>query len=300
MAEPESQEQPPAEPVMGENVSQTCAQHAEQQLPPPIQSSHPVERPQELPSQSGPSTEEGERQQKSHPHITDWIIAGATVAMLLVTGINVYVASEQWEAMEIQADISKQQLLASRRPWVSVKVEMVGGWKYGSIIKAKYTMKNIGATPAIGVRIIPSAILRPFGDESFGDENLTAKQRELCSRGKMEVFGFGAPVLFPQEVWSEEIETGLDKAAITKHLKDNPPPSGFPPDFGFPYLLGCATYRFAFDDAPVHQTPYVYAMSRTKPKYVADSDSVTLDFVPVSSTEIFLDQVILKGAPIPD
>ena len=223
----------------------------------------------------------------------NWV-TGVGIIVALGALYFVYLQAESARIAAKAAKVSADTLLASSRPWVTVKVEIAGGWKDGSNIKAKHTMRNIGPSPAIEVRITPSAMPHHFGDASFGDENLAAKQRELCSQGKRGGFGFGAPVLFPQEDWHEEIEVGLDKTPI----KDAPATDDLQP--GFPYLLGCVTYRFAFGDKSVHQTPYIYAMSRMKPKYVANSSSVTLDFGPASSTEIFLNQVILKGAPIPD
>jgi hypothetical protein len=62
------------------------------------------------PPQSGPHTSEADRQQQHHPNITDWIIAGATVGMLVATGVSVVIANKQWKSIDDQTIAMQGQL----------------------------------------------------------------------------------------------------------------------------------------------------------------------------------------------
>lgn len=262
MAESESNEQPRAEPEIGERVSESHADHAKQQSSPPIQSSHSTERSKERPPQSSPSADENKWYQKRDPHITDWIIAGATVAMLLVAAVNAWIAREQWEAMRIQADLTKQQLIASTRPWVKVDLSVGGDLRFepsGTYIKVRFTTKSFGTTPAVGVRVNPAVfLLSPL----HGD--LIEEQTRICTQGRNPLPPgpmIAGATLFPGEEKIWDIAIQVPQAQIEGVWKDM---REFHKDnevytFFSPTIIGCVNYRFTFDDT-LHGTPFSAGM----------------------------------------
>ena len=243
---------------MGEGVSEPHAHHTEKQSPSPTQSSDPFERSHERTPQGSPSTDKHYRQQKRHPHITDWIIAGATVAMLLVAGVNAWVAREQWEAMEIQADLTKQQLIASSRPWVKVDLTVGGDLKFGpdgTYVKIRFTTKGYGSTPAVGVHVHPKVFL---GSPNHGD--VIAEQTKICTQGvtpRPPGPLISGSILFPGEEKITDIAIQVTQAEIEGVWKDMREAHKDSTTYTFfhPIIVGCVTYRFTFDDT-LHRTPF--------------------------------------------
>jgi hypothetical protein len=222
---------------------------------------------------------------------------GAAIAALALYVVYLQVDSAHIaaEASRTSADVAKATLVATQRPWISVNVEIAGDWEYGSNIKAKYTMNNYGPTPAVEVYFMPGIVLwEPGGEEG---PLLANRQREMCEYAKREM-GFGNPMIVPHQEWIETREIGLGKEFIQKHLKENTP-RGIPPVFINPFILGCVTYRFTFDNS-VHQTPYAFSMARRDTKNPSNLLGMRIDIGPIPANRLALTPVILKGGAVPD
>ncbi len=177
MDELEPKGPPAAKPDIGKGNNEPKAETTQTQSIRPIQSPHPTERPYERPPQSGPHTSEHKRQQKHHPNITDWIIAGATVGMLIATGVSIGVAYTQWRSMDDQTNMMKTTLQTTERAWVTVKnselciVDKIGCLESPIIGKKIFNIQfqNTGHSPALHVTVTGHCT-RPKLPANFANE----------------------------------------------------------------------------------------------------------------------------------
>jgi hypothetical protein len=181
-----------AEPHISEGQGHEKTNEPEHQATPPLQSPYPLERPQERSPHCCPETSIYDWRQKRHPNITDWIIACATVAMLFVAGVNAWVAHNQWQVMDRQANITDQQFHASHRPWVEAQISIENPLTFddkGAQVGLNIKIKNGGTAPALGADplfdiVIVGSDVRNMPDT--GESYVVNRQSIFCSPQRVD------------------------------------------------------------------------------------------------------------------
>lgn len=102
MCESEPQDPLATQPKSSKDESQSQTQSSQSVLSHSARASHPPKGSEQRAKDSSPMEEKDKREKHDHRPITDWIMAGSTVGILIATIVNVCVAYKQWRAMEDQ------------------------------------------------------------------------------------------------------------------------------------------------------------------------------------------------------
>jgi hypothetical protein len=146
---------------------------------------------------------------------------------------SVKVAQDTANAAKRSAEVADRLLVLTDRPWVDLKIEIIGALKFdpveGCLIKIKLTLLNIGRSPAIKlgyfINFCPSI---PQAVESH--HKMTESARYMI---KDTSFGH---TRFPNDPHVIEMVIGATPAEIEAGTKES--------DSGLvePYIVGCAYY----------------------------------------------------------
>lgn len=80
-------------------------------------------------------------------------MAATTIGILFATGINVYVAEKQWEAMDRAVMVSDKTMEQSTRAWVTLKDgQLQAPIQPGAFPSDTYHLINTGHSPALKVQ----------------------------------------------------------------------------------------------------------------------------------------------------
>jgi hypothetical protein len=217
-----------------------------------------------------------------------------TGIVMAATVVQAHTTCSQGKIMESQGGIMKEQLLASRRPWVGVDVSLTGDMEadiHGYTVRLKYTTQNYGTTPAVGVYLHPQIVLWTPGFD------LDREQKKVCEMGMdPAVFSVGGHDLFPAQKNETYSGFGLSKSEIEKSLEVYRQTLGNDAPFTFinPFIMGCVTYRSTFDDT-VHRTPFRVQLVREDPKIIGNFLSLNTSIGTIPMKSIFVKPEISIG-----
>lgn len=173
MSDPDSPQPPSTEPEVSKDPHQPDPNPAETKPTPESQVSHPLERPQERTPESTPPGQSTPQSNRQHPNITDRIMAWSTVAIMLATIANCFIAYYQWNAMENslnesrkatevakqaveatkeQGVIAKETAIRQLRSYLIVKPENIPKLAVGDNTRILTVLENVGQTPVYDVR----------------------------------------------------------------------------------------------------------------------------------------------------
>jgi len=222
MAELEPKDPPVAKPEISKGDNEPEAETAQPHATQPPQTTHPIERPQERPPQRRPETPEYDRGQHRHPHITDWIIAGATVGMLIATVVSVVIANKQWKSMDDQTTamqgqlaIEKQTMMLAERAWVTVQdAKITQPLGVGMPITISMKVRNSGKGPAIKVKSRLTYDIDKLPEGPMPVETITGDTSSgVIAPGEFMVGTYTFPALL--DAAGLAILTGHEKSIVT-------------------------------------------------------------------------------------
>jgi len=178
-----------------------------------------------------------------------WIELGFTFAIMVATFVNVWVANRQWAVANGQLGVMQ----ADQRPWVSLDMQIDSPLirdASGLNFLVKYTMNNVGKSPAFDVDFLAKMI--PIGEAQpnapppsfsfrFPEETVDVAVEEACKDlGALR----NGQIMFPSVPQTRQWQLRSD-------LK-----SGFIPGFA---VIGCATYKF-YNDPVLHRTARIFEL----------------------------------------
>jgi len=183
-------------------------------------------------------------------------------------------------AAQKAAEVAEQTLTANTRPWISVNMNIVGGIKFdekGANISVKFTTKNVGNSPAIGIRIDAQAMLSELGLEKDIIPIQNNMLAGLAHRVRPSRAGTLATIvsgysLFPGDEFVKSITFGMDREYIDRQMAEAAKRFGkldYVHDFMFPIIIGYASYYGSAFDKSLHKTGFVGQISIIDPQHPA-------------------------------
>lgn len=178
------------------------------------------------------------------------------------------IAKNAADAAKKSAEIAEKTLIATQRPWVSVHMAIASGLQFSANearITIRFNVKNVGNSPAIAIGIHPLIYLQTL------KRDMMEEQKKVC--GKLETtIDISKPflryMLFPNENFIQNFSLSISRADIDRSqaefaetYKDMPPSN-----FISPVLVGCVSYRFAFDGS-IHKTGFIADILRLDPQH---------------------------------
>jgi hypothetical protein len=162
---------------------------------------------------------------------------------------SIVVAKVAADAAKESADVAKDTLVATNRPWISVGISIGSDLTYDGQGDARviinFVLKNVGKSPAANVQI-DAEIVPIFGDTR-------PFQKAIADRNKIRPAGLGnlGVTLFPDEIQTHSHNLPISRASIDTHVKK------MAADFGddaakkmgltfLATLVGCVDYKFTF------------------------------------------------------
>jgi hypothetical protein len=183
------------------------------------------------------------------------------------------VAEKSAQAAKDSADVARDTLIATQRPWVWPDVRLASDLVFddkGATVTFGYTLRNSGNTPALRVEVYPRFFMFDWGEikntepvptvvrpQTRPDEELLKLCRGavIFSEQKAKVeFLLGDP-LFP----NKEIESGVTLNIPKDAVDTATAASG--PKLVLPILLFCVTYRYPADTKS-HYTGFAFIITR--------------------------------------
>jgi hypothetical protein len=195
------------------------------------------------------------------------ILAIATIVLCISTIGLVVMAVVQSRDMKhsllltkIAADAAKKSAdasLVALRPWISCKVEIAGALTYTDTgdaqFELRFVVKNVGRSPAFGVRLIPSLnLLSPVHERSIlrlqriADHNrsIAVEASVVLIPGGIRIGGAELGlILFPDETSTFVNKIPISRGEIERSFEDIKPNEHF-----FPEVFGLVTYAYPLAD----------------------------------------------------
>lgn len=198
---------------------------------------------------------------------------------------QIRIMQDQAKAMQTQAEVSRQALLASDRPWLQVagfNVERLQTDQQNVYTWTDLKLRNVGHSPALDIHIAP--VLMP----SLSVTEEAAEVVRICREAKTRSYSFYNSVVFPGEdrtYFPNETLFDLDIASIQRRkeakvkdqrvqqrdmLGDGPAEAEAQRVMDLPLrdgltLLGCVTYKSA-TGGDVHATSFGLDLLRSCPE----------------------------------
>lgn len=200
--------------------------------------------------------------------VTDLINVSLTMSLVFLGAQQLRTYRNQAKIMEGQLEaattaadaartanlVSRESLIANRRPWVSIAISVGQRGLYfdvnGANLHLIFTMSNTGGTPAAYVQIIGGPSL------TTGSNSEIQELEELCSAAKLRsqdprMLG---TTLFPGETQvSDMVYTFANSDTIASQILVNH-------GFVFITVLGCIDYASTFNDSAHHQSHFIFEL----------------------------------------
>lgn len=225
-----------------------------------------------------PGTEKAHPETNSPSEESEKAIARYNFWLTIFTGVLAFVAIIQIgflisadliagrsaNAAKESADVARDTLIATNRPWVSVDIgigsDLVYDTEGNARITINFLLKNVGKSPAANVQIIPKIAV------IFGDSK--SIQKEIAAAVRMKPPGLGnlGVTLFPGDTQLHAQSLPISRADIDAFNKK------MAADYGemsigtafLPTLVGCVDYKFTFTEGH-HQTGFILDLRRRDP-----------------------------------
>jgi hypothetical protein len=201
-----------------------------------------------------------ERQEYRYPHTPWWKTAAELIGIGAVV-FYTYYAHGQWhemiraaDATKLAADIARDTLIASNRPWMTAEIQITGPLTFGkgqANLPLMYTLKNIGHSPALDV----------WSDEELylpinAQRDTETERARLCGETEKRSLTMGQAV-FPGADSKGQIVTSVSDIAVQKNIADNKLGG-----FITPAIVVCIAYRSTIEKDTWHHTGIVYDVWR--------------------------------------
>ena len=302
---------PPAEPAMPPSLLHPAASSAQ-----PVGSVAPTEQPAsaasaantEQPKSVEPAPMKPEERLAAY---TEWLTVWTSVLALSTLGLlaATFLAGRDTRRMASAAEngnkLTRDMLVATNRPWISVRVELESPLKFsppnGWQITVAYTLSNVGHSPAASTDVVANMIpfvMTTWPVDSLNGRNVadmptlgTTTREELdklCTQ-VMEMSraraGFGRTIFPGDELKGTHTIHG-HPPLFEKAMELEPAYSG---QF---HLIFCVGYGSTFDDTP-HVTAKAFTIFKRNVRGVDENPKIRLD-----GQTLLLNQ--LEFAPVPD
>lgn len=222
----------------------------------------------------------GGTQGDSSPNYDLWlaIFTGVTAAVGLIQ-IGFLLSADDTarrsaDAATLAAQVARDTLVATQRPWLSVEVALTGaGLVYDGNgdghIDVAFSVKNTGPSPALNTHIDAKFVPFMTATGRTGVDDL----RDTCVAAKRAPAGNGllGQTVFPQQLYSE-----VPNLLITKTLFQGamePVVAAKDVTNFVATLVGCVSYRSSVDDQ-WHITPFYADMRQVNPANPKLPDSI--------------------------
>jgi hypothetical protein len=182
---------------------------------------------------------------------------------------TIFVTNKAANAATVAADVAKDTLIATQRPWVFVKLQLGQRGLFFNMNEANldlvFLLKNTGNSPAVAVRIEGS----PRIDITINDRIIELEQ--ICSIALNRTphpqdWGY---TIFPGDTLTLPFTyTFADKEMLDKIVNE---------ERGFidPIVIGCVDYLFTFGELIHHQSRFVYTVDYPLPQGGSRSINIT-------------------------
>jgi hypothetical protein len=187
------------------------------------------------------------------------VLAFGGLYQLSLLGRAEHIATETAQAAKQSADVAKDTLVATNRPWISVDIGIVSDLTYDAQgdarIEIKFDLKNVGKSPAANI-VIDAEIVPIFGDAKSLQKTISDR-----NNARPPTLGDLGITLFPGDERTMVINLPISRASIEASNKEVWGLSGEKTVdktdlVYFPTLLGCVDYKFTFSPGH-HQTGFI-------------------------------------------
>jgi hypothetical protein len=203
------------------------------------------------------------------------LIMASFTALLWISTDKLWVQTlEAGRTARISADAASKNAnaaLLAARPWLTCNVEIAGPLVFDAdgdaVFRFKITVRNIGKSPAMSVRLFPpqlSLSSSQFVGSNISLQRLADLSRGLPARGAAVVGSADTPggnpegaVLFPDAAYIEHHELRLNHEELVRACEDVRPAMQF-----WPELVVLVTYLYQLADVR-GDTGFVYEIIRS-------------------------------------
>jgi hypothetical protein len=168
---------------------------------------------------------------------------------------SISVARESTIAAQRSTELAEKSLVAANRPWVKIDIKVAGPIVYnvnGANITLRYTVTNIGHSPALNVMVSPRLVFPAIGGHPGNFDPRGELRKDLADHALRGPSPFGYS-LFPEETISQDVTVTMSQdeiKAATKVIAAI-----------YPTIIGFVEYRMGFDDNP-HRTGFILEVRR--------------------------------------
>jgi hypothetical protein len=208
---------------------------------------------------------------------------------------SVNAANRSAVAAGVAAELSERSMIAANRPWVKVDIGVAGPVHYnvnGANITLRYTVTNIGRSPALNVMVSPQVVLPIISADKPGSfDPRGTLQKSLAEHATRAPGPFGYS-LFPGDAIEQTVTVTISqdeiKAATTVIAAI------------YPTIIGFAEYRMVFDNKP-HRTAFMVEVRRSnipRPSTIAKNrapDVIWIDEGDVPAEHVSLFRSFIDG-----
>jgi hypothetical protein len=205
---------------------------------------------------------------------TFWLVV-ATICLGIIAYIQIGFLTRAEEistvaanAAQQSANVARDTLVATERPWISVKMQIgpkgLSFDRDGAHLDVTIILKNSGKTPAVGVSIQGMPQLEPPVSIVHGLPIMRgiAAQDEICNAAKRQPFdlkGVGFTI-FPGDTLTTNMLFGFGNEEAVKNIIAEQ--SQNPNRLYYPVFVGCVDYFTTLGDDLHHQSRFYYNVGR--------------------------------------
>jgi hypothetical protein len=188
------------------------------------------------------------------------VVLTAVIAVVGIIGAIIF--NNQLSEMRTASGLTSRQLAlmeADQRPWIALEMQLddpLTNDASGSHLIVKYTLNNVGKSPAVAVDFMATMI--PWGDRqpnpppppgysvTIPTEAINTAVETICSAQDAWRSNGSGDIMFPN----------IPLQNRSWRISSGPNGPGFLPGF---FIIGCATYKFV-NDPTIHRTIRVYEL----------------------------------------
>ena len=176
--------------------------------------------------------------------------------------ISAIAARRAANAARNQVNIAEQSLVAGQRPWISIDIRINGDLIFDANGNARvhllFILKNIGRSPATNVRINPYTFLH-----SPKRLDVLAEYQNFCAITQMRPDNMMTYTLFPEETKQIPRFETISSDQIIEACQAWKETTSQDWKFIAPNIVGCVSYKIAFDDKQ-HHTGFITELRRRR------------------------------------
>ncbi len=221
----------------------------------------------------------------------------ATIALSVIAVLQIgyleraeRLTEQNAKAAKDSAETARDALIAANRPWIKADLAPGAPITYdvnGIRFTVKFTLKNIGHSPATNVFTLP-VIKAPTLSSKGKGLDARAELRGIIKANKQQTWDLDLGItLFPDEIAVQNVTAYITKddlASMTQTV-----------NFILPTLVGTVIYKMGLD-TKIHQTGYIAKIRRkASPNKERSASAIFPDEGAVPEDNIVLESSILEG-----